>query len=209
MNKLPEYLQFGCGLCAPQGWVYFDASLTLRFDRIPVVGRFYTKNAVRFPANVRYRDIAKGLPVSETYFKGVYGLHVLEHLSLQDFDMALANVRRYLRDGRVFRLVVPDLKQLVTTYLADTRPEAALDFMRNTSLGRQSRLRGSGGFLREWLGNSAHLWMRDEAAMTLKLREHGFLQIRRSAFGDCDDAAFAAVEDMGRFENCLAMQPSK
>jgi hypothetical protein len=31
-----EYVQYGCGYSAPNSWVNFDASPTLRFERIPI-----------------------------------------------------------------------------------------------------------------------------------------------------------------------------
>ena len=79
-----SYLQFGCGLSSPERWRNFDASPTLRFERIPVVGTLYNKNTVRFPKNVEYGDIVKGLPVLDESQCGVYCSHVLEHLSLGD-----------------------------------------------------------------------------------------------------------------------------
>jgi hypothetical protein len=57
------YIQYGCGWSAPVEWTNFDASPTLRFERLPLIGSFYTKNKQRFPANVRYGDIVSGLPV--------------------------------------------------------------------------------------------------------------------------------------------------
>jgi len=56
-----KYVQYGCGWSAPINWRNFDASPTLRFERIPIVGRFYTKNASRFPRNVEFGDIVCGL----------------------------------------------------------------------------------------------------------------------------------------------------
>lgn len=61
----PLYLQYGCGWCAPEGWLNFDASPTLRFERLPLIGRLHTRNAERFPANVRYGDVVKGLPPAD------------------------------------------------------------------------------------------------------------------------------------------------
>ena len=46
------YVQYGCGLSAPAGWMNFDASPTLRFERSPI-GFLYTRNRERFPRNVR------------------------------------------------------------------------------------------------------------------------------------------------------------
>ena len=57
---------------------------TLLFERIPLLGKLFTKNMARFPANVRYGDIVKGLPIREGTVDGVYASHVLEHLPLAD-----------------------------------------------------------------------------------------------------------------------------
>ena len=56
------YVQYGCGFTAPAEWVNYDASPTLRFERLPVLGKLYTRNKQRFPDNVKYGDIVKGLP---------------------------------------------------------------------------------------------------------------------------------------------------
>ena len=200
------YVQYGCGWNAPEGWVNFDASPTLRFERIPVIGKLYTRNKERFPANVRYGDIVKGLPIPDASCKAIYCSHILEHLSLEDFDKAVANTRRHLTEGGAFRLVVPDLREVVHDYLASSKEEAAIDFIRISGLGRERRRRGLSGCVVEWLGNSAHLWLWDEKALALKLREHGFRNIRRAHFGDSTDPMFARVERKDRFDRCLAME---
>ncbi|MQP68452.1 hypothetical protein GE253_24335 [Niveispirillum sp. SYP-B3756] len=62
------FVQYGCGWTAPPGWHNFDASPTLRFERLPLVGRLYSKNGRRFPDNVRYGDIVRGLPLAPGRF---------------------------------------------------------------------------------------------------------------------------------------------
>ena len=204
-----DYVQFGCGFSAPAGWLNFDASPTLRFERLPIVGRFYTRNAQRFPAGVFYGDITKGLPIAENSCQGIYCSHVLEHLALDEVDPALKNVMRHLRPNGTFRVVLPDLEELARDYIVGKDAAGAHRFMENSYLGVKSRPRGFGGFLRSWLGNSAHLWMWDERSLGEKLREHGFRAIRRATFGDAEDKKFIEVEDAGRFANCLAMQCRK
>jgi len=203
------YVQFGCGLCAPSGWMNFESSPTLRFERIPVLGKLYSKNAMRFPANVRYGDILIGLPVADASCSGIYCSHVLEHLALEDIDAALTNTYRYLVTGGIFRLVVPDLGELVRCYVSDNADTASHRFLEASGLGRRRRPRGLFEFIRDWFGNSAHLWMWDERSMAAKLRQHGFLEIRRAVFGDSEDPRFREVEDKDRFEGCLAMQCRK
>src|SRR5262249_16855882 len=105
-------VQYGCGTSTAEGWRNFDASPTLRFERIPVVGRLYSKNGARFPGNAEYGDIVKGLPIADGSCDAVYCSHVLEHLALDDLHVALANTLRIVKPGGVFRLVVPDLEVL-------------------------------------------------------------------------------------------------
>lgn len=203
------YVQYGCGSSAPNGWIHFDASPTLRFERIPVVGRFYKKNASRFPKSVQYGDIVKGLPIKSDSCQGIYCSHVLEHLAFEDCEAALSNTFRYLKPGGTFRLVVPDLEKLTREYLSQSSSAAAHYFMESSCLGLKNRPRGLFGFLKNWLGNSAHLWMWDEKSMTEMLKENGFTAIRRCAYGDAEDQMFGRVEEHSRFDGCLAMECRK
>jgi predicted SAM-dependent methyltransferase len=201
-----DYIQYGCGMSAPDGWRNFDASPTLRFERLPVVGRLYTKNATRFPDSVEYGDIVKGLPVTARSCRGVYCSHVLEHLSLADFRTALRNTLKVLQPGRVFRLVLPDLAHSVHRYLNDASDEAAILFMQETALGSEQRHKGLKGMLAASLGNSEHLWMWDYKAMRRELAQTGFVAIRRAEFGDSSDPKFNEVEDRTRWDNCLGVE---
>jgi SAM-dependent methyltransferase len=204
-----SFVQYGCGWSAPKGWRNFDASPTLRFERLPLVGRMYTKNAERFPDGVEYGDIVKGLPIPPESCDAVYCSHVLEHLSLVDFGIALRNTHLVLKPGGLFRCVLPDLEFEAKRYLENPGHGAALEFMRNTYLGQESRKRGLGGLLASWLGNSQHLWMWDYKSFEPALRGAGFDQVRRAAFGDSACQMFARVEERSRRENCLGVECRK
>ena len=97
-------------LVAGAGWRNFDASPTLRIERLPLVGRFVKLNPQRFPDAVEYGDVVRGLPVPDASCAAVYASHVLEHLTLADFRVALAHTYRMLAPRGLFRLVVPDLE---------------------------------------------------------------------------------------------------
>lgn len=200
------YVQYGCERVAPHEWLNFDCSPTLRFERIPVIGKLYTKNEVRFPENVRYGDIVKGLPVPDDSCDAVYCSHVLEHLSLEDFDIAIQNTRRILKPGGVFRFVLPDLETIARKYLENGDSVACVKWLQ---MGRERRARGIFRFLIEWLGNSPHLWMWDERSMREKLARHGFRDIKRVSFGDSGDPMFDHVESEHRFKDSLGMQCRK
>jgi hypothetical protein len=200
------YVQFGSGSCAPSEWWNFDTSPTLRFERIPVIGKLYTRNSARFPPNVYAGDIVKGLPIQERSCAGIYSSHVLEHLALEDCRTALRNVFSYLAPGGVFRLVVPDLERLANRYVSNPSRTAAAEFLLESGLGRKQRPRGVAGLVQTWLGNSEHLWMWDEKAMIAELETAGFLRIRRCSFGDARDHMFNLVEERARFDGCLAIE---
>jgi predicted SAM-dependent methyltransferase len=209
--NLPDhrYLHYGCGWCAPDGWLNFDASPTLRIERLPIIGKLCQRNARRFPANVRYGNIVRGLPVATASCEAIYCSHVLEHLALEEFEKAVENTFVYLRPGGTFRLVVPDLEQLARNYLSNSETLAAARFMEHAHLGARRRARGLSGFLVEWLGNSSHRWMWDEKALRYKLNEHGFSRTRRAAFNDSENKRFMEVEEKARFDECLAIEAIK
>jgi predicted SAM-dependent methyltransferase len=201
-----SYVQYGCGMCAPETWSNFDASPTLRFERIPLIGWLYTKNHTRFPAAVRYGDIVQGLPVPPRSCRGVYCSHVLEHLSLAHLRVALQQTLAMLVPGGIFRLVVPDLEYLARQYLDDSTDFASSSFMRASGLGQERRVRGIRGMVVGSLGNAEHRWMWDYKSLARELANAGFVDVRRAAFGDCADPMFQAVEDQGRWQNCLGIE---
>jgi hypothetical protein len=204
------HVQYGCGpFSAPDGWESFDSSLTLRWERIPVLGQLWTKNAQRYPPNVRIGDIVNGLPLPERSCQGVYASHVLEHLALDQFHKALDNTRKLLRDGGIFRMIVPDLEWAARQYVSRLDAgdkQANTFFLDETHLGFRTRASGLIGNAYEVLNTSKHLWMWDAASLIEALQTHGFRRVRRCSFGDCEDPLFAAVEDPGRFENAVAVE---
>jgi len=201
-----DYIQYGCGYSAPAGWRNFDASPTLRFERIPLIGFLYTKNKTRFPQNVEFGDVVVGLPVPKNSVKAVYCSHILEHLALEDFRKALNNTYDILESGGCFRLVLPDLEFYIKNYINNSSADAASLFMRETSLGRESRSRGFSGFLRDWIGNSQHFWMWDYKSIAQELENVGFKNVKRANFGDAKDVMFKKVEDEQRWKNCLGLE---
>ncbi len=205
------YVQYGCGLSAPDGWLNFDSSPTLRAQRLPGFGKLFTRSPryPRFPKGVRYGDIRKGLPVAMGSCKGVYASHVLEHLALDDLRVALANTLRILEPDGVFRLVVPDLETMAREYVDSAGEDAALKFMRDTYLGHSTRSPGAGGLMRAWLGNSTHLWMWDYKSLARELSNAGFSKVRRAGFGDASDPVFALVEDPDRWAGQLGIEAGR
>lgn len=207
------YVQYGCGLSAPPGWLNFDASPTLRLQRLPVFGKVFLKaSKTKFPAGVRFGDILQGLPLADGSCAGLYCSHVLEHLSYEDFNQALKNSFRLLKPGGIFRLVMPDLEHMAQIYLQakdSGDPTASVDFMRSTLLGYESRARGLRSLTSFMWGNSRHLWLWDSASTREILSHVGFRSMRECSFNDSDDKHFTEVEDKDRFKSACAIEAHK
>ena len=208
-----KYVQYGCGLSAPYEWINFDVSPTLRLQKLPIIGSLLKKklNTV-FSSNVLYGDIIKGLPVKDNSCDALFCSHTLEHLSLEDFRIALKNSYKILKKGGIFRCIVPDLEFAARLYikeLGNGENSASINFLNNTLLGIQFRPRGIKDFISSFFGNSQHLWMWDYKSLSKELANAGFINIRKANFSDSEEAMFKYVEDVSRFENAVAIQCKK
>ena len=208
---MKRYVQYGCGFTAPADWINYDASPTLRFERLPVLGKLYIRNSQRFPANVKYGDIVSGLPEAENQCDGIYCSHVLEHLSYNDFSKALKNTYQILKPGGTFRAVLPDLKTAAQDYLKSygEQESPAYNFMLNTMLGIEARNRTLSAVIKGLLGNSKHLWMWDYKSLYYELQKAGFKNIRPCNYHDSADAFFTAVEQEDRFYKAVSFECKK
>lgn len=213
MNNQTLYIQYGSGDVAIDGWVSFDASPTLRLQNIPLLGNILKPwlNCV-FDKDVRYGDIIKGLPVPNESADGVFCAHVLEHLSLNEFHKAINNTYAILKKGGCFRCVVPNLELYLKEYMdvisgpLSSRHLAALDFCKNTALGRVIRNNSMVGRLSELYGNSPHRWMWDQYSLAYALREHGFVDVKEFAIGIATDPMFLLPERAHQFQKGLGLQ---
>lgn len=168
--------------------------------------RVFVPGWQRFPSSVRYGDIVKGLPVRNESCAAVYCSHVLEHLALDDARKALLNTFEILAPGGVFRLVVPDLEQLVRSYLDDEPARAAERLMIKSGLGVASPGRSVNRMLRCAFGSSSHKWLWDYPALRAELQSAGFSDVRRATLGDSRLDEFNIVERKERWDDCLGIE---
>ena len=204
-----EMINFGCGLSVAQGWKNFDASPTLRLQRLPIFGGV-AQSLIKpnFPSEAMFGGLVRGLPFSSAATSYLYTSHVLEHLALDDFRKALTEVRRVLKPAGVFRGVLPDLDHEARAYLADPAVDACSNFMRSTYLGVPARSKGLAGLARSFLGSSHHLWMWDYKGISAEFASAGFINIRRAEYCDSSHGEFKAVEDPDRWGSSLGFECS-
>ena len=208
-----KYVQYGCGLSAPKEWINFDVSPTLRIQKLPILGAVLKSSlSTSFPKNVQYGDIIKGLPVGDNSCDGLYCSHTLEHLSLEDFRIALENSFKILKKGGIFRCIVPDIEHLARKYISQLdsgNSVASISFIEDTLMGIKQRPKGLKGFIKSYYGNSHHLWMWDHKSLAEELKNAGFTQIRKCRYNDSEDDMFKYVEDESRFKNAVAIECRK
>jgi predicted SAM-dependent methyltransferase len=204
------YVQYGAGNVSIPGWINFDASPTLRIQKIPLIGKLLrSKLNCVFDDDVLYGDIVKGLPIKAESVDGLFCSHVLEHLSYTDFSLALKNSFLYLKRG-VFRMIVPDLEYYINKYQmtlttgnSDERSRAAIEFCKGTCFGIEGSRTTLAKRLNDVFTNSGHRWMWDYFSLTQALSGHGFVNIKRFQRGDCDDEMFLRPEREHQFGNIV------
>jgi predicted SAM-dependent methyltransferase len=185
-NKL--YVHYGCGQAAPPEWKNFDVSPTLRIQKTPILGTILKKSLGQvFDNNVQYGDITVGLPgIVDGTADGAYCSHVLEHMSLEHFRIALRNTYKMLKPGGIFRIIMPDLEVLVRDYINDKDekhdPEASIRLIKRMMMGVEVRPRSFKAVTKHLFGYLEHL-----------------TNIRRCEFNDSADPMFKLVENEKRW----------
>ena len=202
-------IQYGCGTSTRDGWLNYDASPTLRLQRMPVIGRIVTAGRAQFPENALFGDVTTKLPLADGSVDFAYCSHVLEHLSLHDCRRALRETMRILRPGGVFRGVMPDLGYIVRQYSSNGTADAANQFMRDTILGVEKRRGGLVAIAESVFGNSNHLWLWDYLGIEAELKSAGFNSIRTAEFGDSTAVVFSEIEEQSRWSNALGVEAIK
>lgn len=92
-----NYLNLGCGHRFHPAWTNVDFVSTAE--------------------GVIVADLAKGMPFPDASFDVVYHSHLLEHFSRSEAEPFLRECCRVLRPNGILRVAVPDLEQIVKTYL--------------------------------------------------------------------------------------------
>jgi predicted SAM-dependent methyltransferase len=196
-----KYLQFGCGSSNPESFINYDSSFNLYIQRS--IFRFFWHHKVKYPDDVLFGDVVKGLPVTPNSMKGIYSSHVIEHLSYNDCRRALRNCFSYLEKGGIFRCVLPNIEAQIKVYLMQKEAsdkQAANKFMRYTFLGYEERPSSIRALISWYLATDKHFWMWDYDSLSTELLEAGFSSVKRSSFNMSADPVFNTAEDPSRFE---------
>jgi predicted SAM-dependent methyltransferase len=183
----------GCGLIRPNGWINTDSSINSLLQTIPYFRRIWRKmhRSTEYDRLAAYMDLRFRWPFNDGSVAAVYAGHVFEHLSISKRAHFLNEVKRILRVGGALRIVVPDLEQLATTYIASVgagEAKAAETFLglinlhsENAYPSNRNRLTKLVNFIQ---GNPhQHKYMYDKQSLSRLLGEGGFEKIRFDRYG--------------------------
>ncbi len=193
-GREPLRLHLGCADRTPAGWVNVDYALGARLANLPGIGRACRALGLLrldWPAGIVVHDLRRPFPWADDSAEAVYSSHTLEHLTGDEGRRFARECHRVLRPGGVLRIVVPDLRVCVKTYLDGKVP--AGEFLER--LGIDPVMPGDGwlrGFLAPWV-RFPHRCMYDGDSLPALLREAGFEV-------ELADALRSRIADIDRLE---------
>lgn len=201
-------VNFGCGTSSPSGWLNYDSSPVLFMQRIPFFSFFFNRLlSPRYPPNIQYGNILKGLNIPPSSVDFVYSSHVIEHLTFSQSLICFNKVYKMLKPGGVFRAVMPDLTTSINTYINSTSATPSVDFMKETLLGQSSTPVSPRQYLSNIFSSPSHKWLWDYKSVSHYLHCSGFSSVRPAVFNDSSYSdVFSQVESPSRWQSCLGFE---
>jgi predicted SAM-dependent methyltransferase len=197
---MTKILNVGCGLTISDNAINIDSSFSLLLRWAPIINKSITK----FPKEVRYGNIVNGLKYENNYFDIIYCSHMLEHLSKDDFTLAIRELYRITKNGGIFRFVIPDIEYLIKKY---SDKENICEFLNESGLGYSKSKKGLINKIIYALTNTKHEWLWSYTELEKILFEVGFNSVRRAYYMDSiykDE--LSSIEMPDRWENCLGVE---
>jgi predicted SAM-dependent methyltransferase len=144
-------LNIGCGTDYKRGWINIDNNSDDNINKLDINW-----------------DLRNPLPFSDNSVDFIFNEHFIEHLTVEDGQIAIRDLMRVLKPGGVMRIATPDLEVTVNKYMnipLDKDPTVKkykMDFIKT----RAERI--NIGF--RWWG---HKWIYDWEELERRLREAG------------------------------------
>jgi predicted SAM-dependent methyltransferase len=148
---------------------------------------------------VVYLDATAPFPVEDATFDYVFSEHMIEHMSWQAGVSMLRECARVMKPGATIRVATPDLKVLLALYTTkrDALAERYVRWITDHALPGIRTYNAAfviNNAFRSW----GHQFLYDGELLEAALREAGFVNVRRCAYGESPDRNLRGVECHGR-----------
>jgi len=211
-----DRLNLGCGPNAPSSWLNLDGSWNawlynhggIRWA-LATLGVINRDQGSQWSVRPIIHDLRRPLPFREDTLSAVYASHILEHLYLVDARRLLTECRRVLKPNGVIRIIVPDLRFMVTEYLAKKNDSGralsekirAADYLNERLAFRKPAPPGGNLLLRfyeTWKDLHSHYWMYDSDSLACYVEQAGFAEVAEKGFLQSAIQGIKEVEDPER-----------
>ncbi|MFZ4984160.1 MAG: class I SAM-dependent methyltransferase [Blastocatellia bacterium] len=178
----PRRLNLGCGDRPTPGWINYDNSLSLLLGRVPALpGLLFrlgmvSSSQLKFMAliregGIRYADVTNRIPEDDSSVDLIYCCHMLEHLSRPDAGRFLRECHRVLKPSGSIRIVVPDIRKLIDSYLAAGDADHFMESLYILPAGSEGPWHRLKCLI---VGGRLHLWMYDAESLRALMLSAGF-----------------------------------
>lgn len=201
-------LNLGCGSQVPPGWINVDYALGAKLMKLPffrVINRKIGLFNLDWSDEVHIHNLSTPFPWSDASADIVYCSHTLEHFSKQDGRNFLNECFRVLKPSGVIRIVVPDLRYIISQYNNGSLP--ADDLIQELGVLYEGSSNRFKKFFSHFI-QYPHRCMYDESRLTAVLEEIGFGATPRKPF-DSKIPDIDIIEREGRTINAVIVEGIK
>ena len=176
-------LHLGAGLRSMPGWLGTD--IAPRSDAVV------------------HLDATAPFPIADDTFDYVFSEHMIEHMSWHAGRAMLEECHRVLKPGGTVRVATPDLAVLLALYGKERGQERDAAAERYLRWIVDRALPGIPAYRASFVINNAfrawgHQFLYDDELLGEAMREAGFTNVRRCAYGESGDHNLRGVELHGR-----------
>lgn len=195
-------INLGSGPDGIKGWINYDWGLLPLFGKFPLFRKLLVMFGLldssyeRKWNGVVLQDLRKGIPMPENSVDWIYSSNFLEHLEKYETEVLLKECLRVLRKNGRIRLVVPDIRKVISNYAksgdADVFCREFYGFDKDKKMGvSKSAIRG-------------HQWMYDFESLSGLLKKVGFTMVeissyRKSNMSDVDILDLSIHQELGLY----------
>ncbi len=147
-------------------------------------------------------DVTNKIPIDDSSIEFIYTSHLVEHLKIEDFYFFIKDCYRLLKEGGILRIVTPDLKEWVKSYLNNDQELFKLHQQimienkgRPWSLIDHEYVQLPADYFMTICHNWNHKWLFDYESISYHLKKCGFKNIintgyRNSGYKDIERVEF-------------------